>query len=113
MGLFVKSVSASRAPGWKRCRKNTLDGVRGPTTRKWRARRACQPLRLDCGAKFPVPNPESVFVAERRQPQSLIVVMLPNDLSLKGESRSVPGWRRKILRTRRGKPIEHVDKIFV
>ena len=26
----------------------------------------------------------------------------PNDLSLKGESRSNPGWRRKILRTRRG-----------
>ena len=26
----------------------------------------------------------------------------PNDLSLKGESRSIPGWRGKILRTRRG-----------
>src|SRR5204862_36242 len=26
----------------------------------------------------------------------------PNDLALKGESRSNPGWCRKILRTRRG-----------
>jgi hypothetical protein len=58
-------------------------------------------------------DPESVFAAERYQPQSLIAVMLPNDLSLKGESRSIPGWRRKILRTRRGSRLEHGDKIFV
>ena len=34
----------------------------------------------------------------------------PNDPSLKGESRSIPGWRRKILRTRRGNRLDRSIK---
>jgi hypothetical protein len=36
----------------------------------------------------------------------------PNDLSLKGESRSNPGWCRKILRTRRRSPLNTAIKFL-